>query len=990
LFETVPSDPQFVPGEHEILRLWAELDAFETLRRKNSGGPKWSFLDGPITANNPMGVHNAWGRTYKDAFQRYFAMTGHDQRWQNGFDCQGLWVEVEVERELSFRSKREIEEYGIGEFVQRCKDRVLKYAAIQTEQSIRLGMWMDWPASYFTMSDENNYTIWAFLKKCHERGLVYKGLDAMPWCPRCSTGISEQEQKEGYKTVEEDSVYVRLPIRGWDGEFLLVWTTTPWTLPANVAVAVHPDLPYARVRLDDRIYHLAEARLHVLAPDSSAVEVLSVGPGRDLENLEYDAPFDDLPAAPSDAHRVVLWGDVEETEGTGLVHIAPGCGKEDFDLAGVEGLPVIETIDEFGRYLPGYGALMGKSALEVAGEVTARLETGGFLFRLERYRHEYPHCWRCDTPLLFRAVDEWYIDMGWSDEIATAARTAQWVPDHLLELELDWLKNMGDWMISKKRYWGLALPIWECRSCGWFDVIGSREELEARAVAGWDEFVGDPSAPHSPHRPWVDAVTVECTRCGAAAHRIPDVGNPWLDAGIVPFSTTCYRTDRQYWAEWIPADFVVESFPGQFRNWFYALLAMSTMMEGISPFKTLFGHALVRNERGAEMHKSKGAAAFDIVADEVGADIVRWLFCRHNPTANINFGPSSLDIVRRQVFRTLWNTYLFFCNYALLDGFDPSAPRVPVRERPDIDRWLLGRLNELIDEANQGFRAYWIHPFMRKAEEFIDELSNWYVRLNRRRFWRHATGEDADKAAAYQTLYEVLVNLSVLLAPVIPFLTERMYQNLAVQGDPTGDHPRSVHHCSYPEAEGALADRELAEDMAVTQQVVSSALGLRTEAGHRVRQPLSELRLWGDEQVLRSLKRFEWLIREQLNVKRVSFEAAPADPDWVVRDTGTLRLGLNVALTPELRREGLARDMVRHIQTLRRSAGLAPEDRIWIDMNTEDPELVEVIATWSDHLRAETLCDDLDVVSPAEGQVVRLGGREMVVQLGPMPRPDGR
>src|SRR2546422_1336993 len=417
---------------------------------------------------------------------------------------------------------------------------------------------------------------------------------------------------------------------------------------------------------------------------------------------------------------------------------------------------------------------------------------------------------------------------------------------------------------------------------------------------------------------------------------------------------------------------------------------MSTMIEGISPFKTLFGYALVRDERGGEMHKSKGAAAFDVVADEVGADIVRWLFCRHNPTTNLNFGPSSLDIVRRQVFRTLWNTYLFFCNYALLDGFDPSSPRVPVEERPDIDRWLIGRLNELIEEANRGFRDTWIHPFMRRAEAFIDELSNWYVRLNRRRFWRRATGEDADKAAAYQTLYEVLVKLSLLLAPAIPFLTERMYQNLVVRGDPTGDHPGSVHHCSYPEAEGALVDRELAEDMEVAQQLVSSALGLRTEAGHRVRQPLSELRVWGDEQALRSLKRFEWLIREQLNVKRVSFETALAGPDWMVREAGALRLGLHVTLTPELRREGLARDMVRHIQTLRRSAGLAPEDRIWIDMNTDDRELAEVIATWSDYLRAETLCDDLRVVPPAQGQVVRLGGAEPVVPLGRMPRPDGR
>ncbi len=1086
MFEKVPASPELVPGEHAVLRWWDEARVFDRLRAQNAAKPRWSFLDGPITANNPMGVHHAWGRTLKDVFQRYFAMTGHELRYQNGFDCQGLWVEVEVEKDHKFRSKRDIEAYGLEKFINDCKDRVLRFSRVQTDQSIRLGYWMDWSDSYYTMSDENNYAIWDFLKRCHGRGLIYKGLDAMPWCPRCGTGISEQERSEGYRPVEDESVYLRFPLRGRPGEALLVWTTTPWTLPANVAAAVHPELTYARVRQGDAVYYVAKGRLGVLDSERQsrgAAELLAELRGAELVGWEYDGPFDELeataPARP--AHRVIAWSEVTETDGTGIVHIAPGCGKEDFELGCAEGLPVLAPIDDEGHYVGGaavrenrvrrgkpvqfytggYGMLAGESAPRVAPAIYESLRAKRLFYTAERYAHSYPHCWRCSTALVFRAVDEWYIDMSWREEIKEVVRQIRWIPEYGRDLELDWLKNMGDWMISKKRYWGLALPIFECRACGTFDVIGGRDELHARAVSGWDAFEG-----HSPHRPWVDRVAIACPQCGAPATRIPDVGNPWLDAGIVAYSTTRYFCDRDYWARWIPADVVLEALPGQFRNWFYAMLAMSTMMEQIPPFRTLLGHAMVRDERGEEMHKSKGNAIwFDDAVEKMGADVMRWIYCRQNPLQNLNFGYTPGKQVERQVFNTLWNSYAFFTNYARLDAFDPRMPGVPVPERPEIDRWILSNLQRLIASARRNFEDYSITPVVRQAEEFIDELSNWYIRRNRPRFWRSRGQDDRDKLAAYQTLYEVLVTLTRVLAPIIPFLAERIYRNLtqgaatprtggeaaerggrasgasaaplAAGGSPASaalgagllaPPPDSVHLAPYPAVDATLIDETLSFQMGVVRQVVGVGHALREKAGERTRQPLAEVRVAvPDAEHRAALERLGGLVADELNVKRLdvveslgdltsvsakpnfgvlgprygkdvpkiaralgrapiallrrlqtgetvtldadgrTFELSPADvaisvkteTGWVVDQTGALPVALDTRLTPELRREGLARDVVRHIQQLRKETGLEIEDHIAVSYETDNTEFAAAIEQWSEYICAETLCEQL-------------------------------
>jgi isoleucyl-tRNA synthetase len=835
------------------------------------------------------------------------------------------------------------------------------------------------------MSDENNYMIWAFLKKCHERGFVYRGRDTMPWCPRCATGISQHEMHEGYIQVEDDSVVAQFPLRGRTREYLLVWTTTPWTLPANVACAVNPELSYSRVRQGDATYYLATSRLAEMAPYGQ-VEVLDQFPGERMDGWTYQGPFDDLPAAAelTAAHRVVTWDLVSGSDGTGIVHVAPGCGREDFDLGRRLGLPAPCPIDEEGVYVSGYGEFTGKAASVVPEAIIERLRARGFLYSSAPYTHSYPHCWRCRTPLVFRCVDEWFIDMSWRDEIEASARAVRWMPAWGLDRELDWLANMRDWMISKKRYWGLALPIFRC-ACGWFDVIGSREELRARAVEGWDRFDG-----HSPHRPWIDALKVRCGECGAAAARIPDVGNPWLDAGIVPYSTVRYADDRAYWREWIPADLVTECFPGQFRNWFYALLAMSTMMEGIAPFKTLLGHALVKDEKGEEMHKSAGNAIwFDDAAERMGCDVMRWIFCRQEPANNLNFGWTLGVQTRRKVFNTLWNVYAFFCNYARLDGFELSASTVPCGQRPDIDRWLLSDLQLLVQTARRSLAEYDAPALVREAEAFIERLSNWYVRRSRRRFWRPRGQDDREKFAAYQTLHEALTTLCRVLAPIAPFVTEAMYRHLVAAQDASA--PRSVHLCDYPEPKTDLIDEELSRAMAMVTECVSAVLAVRKERRLRVRQPLKELvAVTRDAAQAAAVRRLEHLMLDEVNVKRLSVRSAGEGAErtegeresLVATEAAGFTLIVDTSLTPELLSEGWARDLVRHVQQSRKASGLDMADRVRVGYFTEDRELGAAVETWREYVMAETLCAELERRERGDGcKAVRVGGRAMELWL---------
>ena len=917
-FSPVTPRVDFIALEHELLRWWEQAGIVgQYLRRNEAAERRHSFIDGPITANNPMGVHHAWGRTYKDLFLRWRTMQGYRQRYQNGFDGQGLWVEVEVEKEKGFSSKRDIEAYGIGRFVEDCKERVRKYAAIQTRQSQRLGYWMDWDDSYHTMSDENNYTIWHFLKRCHEKGWLYRGTDSMPWCARCGTGLSQHEiVTEGYQDVTHTAVYVRLPLTDAEGESLLIWTTTPWTLTANVAAAVHPEHRYVRVRVGGEIIYLGRKRTDVLTQmfDESkvplleqlgvsnllgvetgrellgtGVEVLEEMPGSALVGRTYRGPFDDLEAQHGVEHRVIPWNDVGEDEGTAIVHIAPGAGPEDFALGKEHGLAVVAPLDENGHYVDGFGWLTGSSVFDVRDRIFADLERKGLLYCTEEHQHRYPFCWRCNSELVFRVVDEWFISM---DELRHTmmeiTRKVRWIPAFGLERELDWLRNMHDWMISKKRYWGLALPIWNCDACGSFEVIGSEHELEERAVEGWPEFAG-----HSPHRPWIDGVKIECSSCGEKISRIRDVGNPWLDAGIVPFSTIGYRNDRDHWRDWFPADWISESFPGQFRNWFYSLLAMSATLEETEPFKACFSYALLRDEHGAEMHKSKGNAIwFEDAADKMGVDVMRWMYLRHTPANNLNFGYSPGDEVRRQFHIPIWNVYSFFVNYANIDGWRPvtvDGGYQSVAEFTELDRWIRSELHQTTRAVTTALETWRPETAATVLERFVDALSNWYVRRSRRRFWRGQQEQPAaatttsavdtflarygaDKCAAYQTLYECLTTLVRLLAPFAPFISEAIHRNLVAERVPGA--PPSVHLCDWPEADAALIDEELSAATGLAMRLARLGRSARAAAARRVRQPLAELVVDLDsekEQARLPVIRAQLL--DELNVKQVRLAA---------------------------------------------------------------------------------------------------------------------
>ena len=1013
MFEPVNSRPDFIGLEYEMMKFWDEESIVEKyLNKNNDADKKYSFIDGPITANNPMGVHHAWGRTYKDLYQRYKTMQGYEQRYQNGFDGQGLWIEVEVEKELGFKSKKDIEKFGIDKFVELCKQRVDKFSAIQTKQSIRLGYWMDWDNSYHTKSDENNYTIWHFLKVCCEKGLLYEGNDVMPWCRRCGTGLSEHEiVTEGYQEVTHKSVFVKFQIQNTDNEFLIIWTTTPWTLPANIAAAVNPESIYIKVEQNQEYYYIAKNTVSFLKGPYEIVEEIK---GETLVGMEYIGPFDNLTIQKDVIHKVIPWEEVGD-EGTGIVHIAPGAGKEDYALGKKYNLTTIAPIDDSGDYVDGFDKYTGMNVSDVNDEIFNDLKEKNILYKIEQIVHRYPVCWRCGEELVFRLVSEWFISVDpFREQIMDVTRKIRWIPEFGLARELDWLKNMDDWMISKKRYYGLALPIYKCEDCNEFEVIGSEYELKERAIEGWDLFEG-----HSPHKPWVDYVKIECTNCKLPLSRIKDVGNPWLDAGIVPYSTLKYRSDKDYWSKWFPADWISESFPGQFRNWFYYMLAMSTVLENTEPYQNVFSYALMRDEKGDEMHKSKGNAIwFEDAADEMGVDSMRWLYSRQNPANNLNFGFNVANEVKRRFLIPLWNVYSFFVTYANIDDFVPSQENRKYTNY--LDRWIISELNELVEFVTNNLDNYDSAAASYKVEEFIELLSNWYVRRNRRRFWK--SENDADKQFAYQALYECLYTLCHLLAPFMPFITDKIYQNLVRTHD--NKSPKSVHLGNWPISDKNLIDPNLSSQVRLSKTLVSLGRSVRQKSGIRVRQPISQIIISGAFISDNELQEYmNQQITEELNVKEVVFDNSiegifkyivnlrfdllgprlgndinlvantlkNMDSDLIAREAiskgyveidgikidkeefniqiedishfssiyeNNYVVSLNTTLDENLINEGIAREFIHNVQNIRKDSGFNIEDRISIEFEG-DEELSKAILQFEKYISSETLALNL-------------------------------
>jgi isoleucyl-tRNA synthetase len=998
--EPLPPVPDHPALEREILDLWEREGTFFKLRDRNRGGPKFGFMDGPITANNPAGVHHGHGRTLKDVFQRYKALRGFDQRYQNGFDCQGLHVEVEVEKSLGLNSKREIEEYGLAEFAQRCKERVAHFAGVMTEQSKRLGMWMDWDNSYYTFSDTNIEYIWRFLKTAHRRGWLYKGHRSTQWCPRCGTSLSKHEQagEENYVELEHPSLFVRFPLIDREGEALVIWTTTPWTLPANVAAAVKPDAEYGRLPNGDWV---ATPRY----PEESFLERAA---GRELVGWRYRGPFDELPAQQGVEHRVIPWDEVSLDEGTGIVHIAPGCGAEDFELSRVHGLPVIAPIDEAGRFVAGFGELEGRTTEAVEEPVVEVLRERGLLVEAGREYHRYPICWRCKTPLVFRVVDDWFISCEEARAPMLAANaTVEWTPPQYKKRMDDWLRNMGDWNISRKRYFGLPLPFYPCE-CGELNVIGSRTELEERATAGLDGL-------QELHRPWIDDVTIRCDECGREdVRRILEVGDAWLDAGIVHFSTLGWKNpewvehgnatgaaagltgadlpDHAYWEQWFPAEWVSEM-REQIRLWFYSQSFMAVALDGRSPYRNVLTYEKVYDEQGKPMHKSAGnMIELNEALDRMGADVMRWLYCEQTPSLPLRFGYAPADDVKRRLL-TFWNSVSFFITYARVDGFDPEAQ---LGELKPLDRWLVSRTSQFVRDATAGYERYWTPAVVEAFERFVDDLSNWYIRRSRRRFWE-------GDATALRVLWDALTVALRVVAPVMPFLAEHLWRNVV-------DADGSVFLAPWPETEEI--DEQLLREVAEVRRVVELGRQARATSGLKLRQPLRRLVVAGGEPARPHADE----IAEELRVKGVEFGDVDASelhvkpnlpvlgpklgaslrdvrqalqegrfeeleggsfrvdghvlgPDevlversgkegWAVASDDGLTVALETALDQELVLEGRALDLIHTVNGLRREQGLALTDRIKLTIPDEE------LLAYAEQIKRETLA--VEVVAGAE------------------------
>jgi isoleucyl-tRNA synthetase len=1022
MFQPLPSVPDHPGLEREVLDWWEEKQVFDRLRELNREGPTWSFVDGPITANNPMGVHHCWGRTLKDVFQRYKALQGFDQRYQNGFDCQGLWVEVNVERMLGLNSKPEIEEYGLAAFAEKCKESVAEYSEVITDQSKRLGMWMDWDNDYYTFSDTNIEYIWRFLKTVHERGWLYTGHRSNVWCPRCGTSISQHELIGSYEDRSDPSLYVRLPLLDEDGDALVVWTTTPWTLPANVAAAVDPGVPYVKLSTADGLLWVAEARLSDLPFEG---EVVAKAKGAELVGKRYEGPYDHLAAAEEVEHRVIPWDDVTMEEGTGIVHIAPGCGAEDFELSRVHDLSVLTPVDEAGRFYDSYGWLHGTSTAEAKDQIIGDLGERGRLLEAGEIVHRYPVCWRCHTPLIFRIVDEWFIAC---DEIRQpmleANATVKWTPDFYSKRMDDWLRNMGDWNISRKRYFGLPLPLYPCE-CGRLNVIGSRAELEERATGGLDQL-------QELHRPWIDEIPIRCDECGEEVRRIPEVGDAWLDAGIVPFSTLGWENpkwkengyatgssqglsgadlpDHAYWETWFPADWVSEM-REQIRLWFYSQLFMSVALVGKAPYKEILAYEKLRDETGKEMHKSWGnAIEANEAMDKMGADVMRFMYCDHVPQQNLNFGYGPANEIKRRLL-TFWNSASFFVLYANIEGFKPTyrdlAGGPDLEELRPIDRWLLARTQQLVEETTGAFERFWTPDVTDAWERFTDDLSNWYIRRSRKRFYT------LDEAA-FRTLWYALVQAVRVIAPVMPFLAEHMWRNLAAS---VRQAPESAFLAGWPQPASRYEDPGLLAEVADARRVAELARAARDAAGIKLRQPLRRLVIATSDPGRRMLisRQVEDLAAE-LRVKEVAIIEGPGEvaemrakprldlvgprygpnlPElrrlleegnfevtngtlragayilskgefaleytpregWEVKHEDEYVVGVDTRLDDELVTEGRVYDLIHSVQRLRRDAGLEVTDRIVLTI----PEADETLLGHRDWIAGETLAKDVQV-----------------------------
>lgn len=907
--------------EKRILEFWEKEKIFEKLRERNRGNRRFSFFDGPITANNPMGVHHAWGRTLKDLFQRFYAMLGYDERYQNGFDCHGLWVEVEVEKELGFKSKKDIERFGIENFIEKCKERVLKFSEIQTRQSIRLGQWMDWKNSYYTMSENNIEAIWYFLKLCHEKGWLYESFKVMPWCPRCGTSLSQHELLDSYKEMVHPGVYLKCKIKGKENEYLLVWTTTPWTLTSNVALAVHPDFYYVKIRFGDEIYYLAEKLVNKLF-NEDRYEIIEKFKGSKLVGIRYESPYSYLPEQKGVDHKVIPWEGVSEEEGSGIVHIAPGCGEEDYELGLKYNLKAISPLDEFGAFKENFDWISGISYKDANKKIIEDLKKRELLFKLEDYSHRYPVCWRCKEELVFRLVEEWFIKM---DEIRPKlieeAEKVNWHPDFGKKLMIDWLNNMKDWCISRKRYWGLPLPFYKC-TCGHVEVIGSRKELEEKAISGLEKL-------KELHRPWIDEVKIKCPKCGKDVGRIKEVGDCWLDAGIIAFSTLDYFSNRSYWEKWYPCDMVCEM-REQIKLWFFFLLLMSVVIDGRAPYKNVVFYEKILDEKGNPMHKSLGNVIWlDEAFEKIGADVMRWLYVTHDPKDNLNFGFNIAREIKRKL-NIFYNVNKYVKTYVEANNFDPKNYRE--YKLDNLHKWLFSKLESLKMDVENLLRDYDFFRAAKRIEDFIiNDFSRWYIHIIREKVKESYEGDD--KELVLYSLYKTQFELTKILAPFIPFLAEDMYQNFFKKFEKF----ESVHLIPWPKYDESIINNELENKMEVIKEIIETTNALKKERNIKNRWVLDKIIIYtDDEPTLKAIETFKEEIKILSN--SLSVEISREGKGGKEFSKGYIDLG-------EIKKEeSMIREIARVVQDTRKKKGLKVGEKIvlFLSDNTLEPYKDEI------------------------------------------------
>ena len=859
MYKKVDTSLNFVEREQEVIAFWKERGIFEKSVAKNEGGEEFSFFDGPPTANGKPHIGHILTRVMKDIIPRYQTMKGKHVLRKAGWDTHGLPVELEVEKSLGMDGKQDIETYGIEPFIKKCKESVWKYTDEWRKMSDRVGYWVDMDNPYVTYHDDYIESVWWALKEIHKKGLLYKGHKIVPYCPRCGTALSSHEVAQGYKDVKETSVVARFRVKGREDTYILAWTTTPWTLPSNVALCMNPDETYVEIEADGAHYILAEALVPKFFEQYTVVEKRT---GREYEGTEYEPLFSWAQGSFREkAYYVVCDGYVTLTDGTGVVHIAPAFGEDDYKVGKRYRLPVVQLVNERGCFDGRCPELDGLFAKKADKRIMDMLEERGLLFKNLPYEHSYPFCWRCDTPLLYYARSSWFIEVTKvKEQLLAANRSVNWMPETIKEGRMgNFLENVIDWGLSRDRYWGTPLPVWVCPDCGEIEVIGSKAELKEKCGVEGDIEL---------HRPYLDELTCTCKKCGGQMKRTPEVIDCWFDSGSMPFAQYHYPFEnKDLFEETFPADFISEAVD-QTRGWFYTLLAISTILFGRSPFKNCIVLGHVNDKDGVKMSKHKGNVVDPwSVLDKQGADAVRWYFYTNSaPWIPSRFGAEAVSEVQRKFQGTLWNTYAFFALYAEIDGYDPTKYDLKKCKLSLMDRWVLSKLNTLVKNVDAMLAKYNITDSARAIQDFSDVLSNWYVRRGRERYWGSDMTED--KAAAYTTLYTVLVTLAKVIAPYTPFMAEMMYRNLVPQFRP--DAPESVHLCDFPAADESFIDPALEKGMEDVLEIVVLGRAARNAGNLKNRQPLSEM-IVASNRPLGLNEELTAVALDELNVKKMTF-----------------------------------------------------------------------------------------------------------------------